>query len=383
MPPNEEAPIPEGWMSKEEKNESALSYTRQRDIHAVGIVLLQMLMGIDVTEKFADVQDALRSPKTNLMFHPAHISPSFRRHATNMILPSKKTHSSCLSLLGDLAETSFRDSVRTPSRAIAPPPSAGLLTPTVMVHEGSPDASSSFYLHPPPRQQVSRWKEDWEELELLGKGGFGSVVKARNRIDDRIYASESLMRLESKNERVAHLSLTHSPVKKIRLKTLSSDVKIFREVNALSRLSHRNIVRYYTTWVEISDEPISSIASDDSSTESGIESGLTSVPNSDAGERYLPTNGGGLTIDFGDLTGRRSLSSKSSFPSIHFDSASSPGTGESSGSDEEALENLFQPREKLPVTPPVPLKSRTLYIQMEFVERQTLKEAIVVADEVV
>ncbi|KAG6846835.1 hypothetical protein H0H93_011507, partial [Arthromyces matolae] len=228
-----------------------------------------------------------------------------------------------------------------------------------MVHEGSPDASSSFYLHPPPRQQVSRWKEDWEELELLGKGGFGSVVKARNRIDDRIYA-----------------------IKKIRLKTLSSDVKIFREVNALSRLSHRNIVRYYTTWVEISDEPISSIASDDSSTESGIESGLTSVPNSDAGERYLPTNGGGLTIDFGDLTGRRSLSSKSSFPSIHFDSASSPGTGESSGSDEEALENLFQPREKLPVTPPVPLKSRTLYIQMEFVERQTLKEAIVVADEV-
>ena len=57
----------------------------------------------------------------------------------------------------------------------------------------------------------SRWKEDWEELELLvscllvlfndtctdyiscmqGKGAFGSVVKARNKIDSRIYAGLS------------------------------------------------------------------------------------------------------------------------------------------------------------------------------------------------
>ena len=53
-------------------------------------------------------------------------------------------------------------------------------------------------------------------------------------------------------------------VKKICLKTMQSNTKIFREVNALSRLSHRNIVRYYTTWVETSD-PQSTVASDDSS----------------------------------------------------------------------------------------------------------------------
>lgn len=51
---------------------------------------------------------------------------------------------------------------------------------------GSPDLG---YFRGPPRQwQTSRWKEDWEELELLGKGAFGSVVKARNKIDSRIYA---------------------------------------------------------------------------------------------------------------------------------------------------------------------------------------------------
>jgi eukaryotic translation initiation factor 2-alpha kinase 4 len=57
------------------------------------------------------------------------------------------------------------------------------------------------------RSHHSRWREDWEELEHLGEGGFGRVgmissactsntletygcysVKARNRLDGRIYA---------------------------------------------------------------------------------------------------------------------------------------------------------------------------------------------------
>ncbi|KAG5719281.1 Serine/threonine-protein kinase gcn2 [Termitomyces sp. T112] len=344
LPPTEELPIPEGWLSREEKNESALLYTRQRDIHAVGIVLLQMLLGLDVTERYSNIPEALQS---------SFLSSSLARYATNMILPSKKTHASCLSLLADLAEASLQsgNSIQAPSRAIPVPSPAGLRTPVPFMHEGSPEVSAFFW--PPPRpQQKSRWKEDWEELELLGKGAFGSVVKARNKIDNRIYA-----------------------VKKVRLKTEGSDVKIFREVNALSRLSHRYIVRYFTTWIEISDEPISNTSDDSEESGTDTGSGMTSVPNSvpNSSERYLPQNGGGLTIDYDDLTGRRSSSSKSSFPSIHFEASSSPETGESSGSDEEGLENLF--RSRMPVTPP-PMQSRTLYIQMEFVERQTLKERI-------
>ena len=42
-------------------------------------------------------------------------------------------------------------------------------------------------------------------------------------------------------------------MKKIRLRTSQSDQKIFREVDTLSRLNHRYIVRYYTTWIETSD----------------------------------------------------------------------------------------------------------------------------------
>ena len=176
-----------------------------------------------------------------------------------------------------------------------------------------------------------------------GRGAFGSVVKARNKIDNRIYA-----------------------VKKIRLKTMQKDTKIFREVNALSRLSHRFIVRYYTTWVETS-EIASAVASEDEGEDDGEEDeeddeeedGLTSVPGSSAGasvvvigpvkktktkKRMASGLGrgrdaedlflgvGGFSIDLNDLDEISGSHSKSSFPSIHFSRSMTPESGESSGS---------------------------------------------------
>ncbi|KAI7831059.1 hypothetical protein BX661DRAFT_170235 [Kickxella alabastrina] len=72
---------------------------------------------------------------------------------------------------------------------------------------------------------------DFEEIEFLGKGGFGSVVKARNRIDGRYYA-----------------------IKKIRLdaRDTEGNKKIFREVTTLSRLHHENVVR--STGLQTSDD---------------------------------------------------------------------------------------------------------------------------------
>lgn len=307
LPNVEDSHIPEAWRSRDVQTESSLFYTRHRDIHAVGIVLLQMLLGLDVTERFSDIYSALLS---------SSISPSLAQIARNMTEPAKRNHITCLTLLADLAETprhmrtaksmpiAIVDQAKTPR---APPPSG---------YGTSPD-TDFLRMQTRPRQ-ASRWKEDWEELELLGKGAFGSVVKAKNKIDGRIYA-----------------------VKKIRLKTTQKDTKIFREVNALSRLSHRFVVRYYTTWVETSE-----IASAAASDESGVEDedGLTSVPGSSASygngktnngdggsERYLPTNGG-FSIDLDDLDDISGSHSKYSFPSIHFSRSMSPESGESSGS---------------------------------------------------
>ncbi|TFK64222.1 kinase-like protein [Pluteus cervinus] len=305
-------PVPEGWLSKDAKNESSLVYTRQRDIHAAGITFMQMMLGLNVTERIPDVHDAILS-----------LPSAFLQHfATSMLHPAKKQQISCLTLLTELSSHSLSQTTNANDRT-PPIPFQVPRTPMgSMMLSSSPEIS---YFQKPIRS-ASRWKEDWEELELLGKGAYGSVVKARNKIDQVVYA-----------------------VKKISLRATQSqsNTKIFREVNALSRLSHRNIVRYYTTWFEIS-EPSSTAASDDSDTEGFDETGMTSVP--DTSERHLPNNSR-ISFDLDDL--EMDTDRSSSFPSIHFTRSTDDDSGSGSGSS-----------------------GRTLYIQMEFVERQTLRERV-------
>eukprot|EP00357_Protocruzia_adherens_P010799 CAMPEP_0115031248 /NCGR_PEP_ID=MMETSP0216-20121206/38417_1 /TAXON_ID=223996 /ORGANISM="Protocruzia adherens, Strain Boccale" /LENGTH=882 /DNA_ID=CAMNT_0002408855 /DNA_START=284 /DNA_END=2929 /DNA_ORIENTATION=+ len=76
-----------------------------------------------------------------------------------------------------------------------------------------------------------RYDNTYEELELLGEGGFGSVYLARHHLDGKCYA-----------------------IKVIRLKLgLTEDIrkhKVFREVRSMMHLNHKNVVRYVTCWIE-------------------------------------------------------------------------------------------------------------------------------------
>ncbi len=94
----------------------------------------------------------------------------------------------------------------------------------------------------------SRYEEEFEEVEKLGKGkfnvsmlalasanvysvhgtgGYGSVFRVRNKLDGEEYA-----------------------IKKVRLRSLDMSDKIFREVKTLARLDHPHVVRYYAAWLE-------------------------------------------------------------------------------------------------------------------------------------
>ncbi len=162
--------------------------------------------------------------------------------------------------------------------------------------------------------------------------------------------------------------LTPPLVKKVRLRTPNTDNRILREINALSRLSHRFIVRYYTAWFEDSESP-ATVSSDDSGddTADGATSVLSGIIRRDGSSDPF-------SIDLDDL-GSESRSS-TSFPSIHFTGSGSGATegsdGEIDGDETEAddLREMFgAPRNGstvinvVPRTPPAP-RPRTLYIQM-------------------
>ncbi|XP_068619333.1 eIF-2-alpha kinase GCN2 [Battus philenor] len=78
---------------------------------------------------------------------------------------------------------------------------------------------------------TSRLSAEFEVLSWIGKGAFGDVVKVRNKLDCGLYA-----------------------IKRIRLnpKDVALNRKITREVKLLSRLNHENVVRYYNAWIEAS-----------------------------------------------------------------------------------------------------------------------------------
>ncbi|KAF8610330.1 Serine/threonine-protein kinase [Ceratobasidium sp. AG-I] len=330
--------IPERWILPEVLEEPH-QYSYRRDIWALGIVFAQMLMGMSVVHQFGDVHEALAA---------SDIPPPLQDIILTM-LTSQKKRPTCLALLTKLQflgqvtplpqKPKELPSARQQSLSMSPegtyfaPMSAG--TPNLSAH------------------RVSRFREEWEELEFLGKGGFGSVVKAQNKLDGRIYA-----------------------VKKIRLRG-ADDAKIYREINALSKLSHRYIVRYYTTWLETLESDARSPTDSDASS---VSSDATEAPET-------LTNGSSMDAEalfnLDDLPPPGSSPyTGTSFPGIHFRessesrSRSSHGFDDSSDEDEEEedariLDAPTNMRASLPKINP-----RILYIQMEFVENQTLKELV-------
>ena len=329
----------------------------------------------------------------------ASISPALARQALKMLQPYRKNQVTCLSLLSELTEGPSR----SPSINRTMPMSANgvcfffflvwfpkFLSADMFNPYKMPDHRSRCNLAL-PILIISGCQEGWNQQAVDGKRigrnlNYSSVchwssffrvtlfllimyVSCREK-EHLGLSSKLATRLIREYTQVSfHLYdysffflMDHSLVKKIRLKTMQSDTKIFREVNALSRLSHRNIVRYYTTWVETS-EPQSTVASDDSSSEF-VEDGMTSVPQTpQTSERHLPINGGfHINIeDFDDLSG-----SRSSFPSIHFGRSSSPGTSGEDSSGDDGFGSLFRSASSGSISSLVqaPTLSRTLYIQM-------------------
>ncbi|XP_030628152.1 LOW QUALITY PROTEIN: protein kinase containing Z-DNA binding domains [Chanos chanos] len=66
------------------------------------------------------------------------------------------------------------------------------------------------------------FSRNFDVIQALGSGGYGSVVKVKHKVDDKFYA----------------------------VKTVQFTKEADREVKALAKLDHPNIVRYITSWPE-------------------------------------------------------------------------------------------------------------------------------------
>eukprot|EP00035_Acanthoeca_spectabilis_P007870 m.145095 g.145095 ORF g.145095 m.145095 type:complete len:1770 (+) comp14112_c0_seq1:1461-6770(+) len=115
--------------------------------------------------------------------------------------------------------------VGTPTSAMETP--MGEATPYIGRGSLPPDSAARESLSGQPE---SRYQADFEEKEMIGRGGFGAVVKARHRVDKHDYA-----------------------IKVIRIPTAQKAAqadKVLREVTSLSILNHVRIVRYFQAWYE-------------------------------------------------------------------------------------------------------------------------------------
>ncbi|KDO24538.1 PEK/PEK protein kinase [Saprolegnia parasitica CBS 223.65] len=83
----------------------------------------------------------------------------------------------------------------------------------------------------PQSLNVSRYARDFDEVRLIGQGGFGQVYMARHKLDGICYAIKQV-RFFNKG--------FQSPLVQ----------NVLREVHCLARCDHPNVNRYYSAWLE-------------------------------------------------------------------------------------------------------------------------------------
>ena len=78
--------------------------------------------------------------------------------------------------------------------------------------------------------EQNRYSRLFNEIELLGEGGFGKVYKVEHVLDQRLYAITQIP---------IHLGITEDFKKH----------SVYREIVAISQIHHKNVVRYHACWI--------------------------------------------------------------------------------------------------------------------------------------
>ncbi|KAI8053805.1 kinase-like domain-containing protein [Syncephalis plumigaleata] len=358
------------WIPPELQNQPEM-YNRKSDVWDFGVLLVEMIWGLDAIKEY--------STPIELLNNAIQIPDSLIQLLKRIFQTDPKQRPSIAEILNDAAFKNSQD-MKIPMQLLFGNSnsrshlSTGSDTnyPVAMIYGTSPlDVPVSNL------STVSRYEADFEEIEFLGKGGFGEVVKARNKLDGRFYA-----------------------IKKVKLDPLDIEENrsIRREITTLSRLHHQHVVRYYTSWIE-DDTGVQwdndSFSDTESETEDDNEEEEDGTSGSDDSFDGLIS----IKAKTCDIMDDRS--STRSYSGVKFGFDSKPSTTRSSGNtnssssqshhtrgmfafdtdshseeDEDEEETEEDNTNRLSSTRSQDRQYRVLYIQMEYCENKTLRDAI-------
>ena len=337
---------PTKWRAPDGDIPSA-SVQRKSDIWQLGVVAVQMFLGLEMITEYSSAQT---------LINKHDLADSFADFLSSAFTLDWKKRPSAFDLLPSEFLRTNQPIMDEPPRALSMRPRTRSNTEhySPVPKHRSRRNSSSFGLD---TAITSRYATDFTEMGRLGKGGYGEVVKARNKLDGGVFAIKKI---------------TQAP------QLLGA---VISEVMLLNRLNHPYVVRYYSTWVEEN----ASVVEDSSAAETATE---TATGTGKTGETEESEEFDGPRIDFGyQSTGGLDFVSSTGHPQIEFgedsddsaedseDDAASPvrrqgsaiASTESSGAAGVGLRRTRSDSKRAP---------STLYIQMELCERRTLRDIV-------
>ncbi len=327
------------WTAPEVLSNSKAKPIMATDIWDLGVVILQMIFGLKITEQ-------LLSPSAFLASRD--ISRSTEELLHQMVHPDTKKRKSAF----DLKRFEFFRTEETMLKEPSSPhsmtePLGASLTASIITN---PRRDSTHH-----SRNHSRYLNDFEEIGRLGRGGYGEVVKVRHKLENQPYA-----------------------IKKIRQTSASALSKVLSEIVMLSQLNHPNVVRYFTAWTENEgpQRPGSSLSSSSRSSRSDTDVEYDRLyTKSSGGLDFIGAEPPNIIFGYDDDEEGPDRTTENIEEASEFDTASEEASHDCNeddpegDSDETTGDQLaLQPR-RHSSSHDLPTET-TLYIQMQYCERQ-------------
>ena len=354
------------WIPPEKRN-AVCQATNATDIWDLALCISQMLFGLDVQSRYCSPTELLDDSR---------LTVSLRKFLGQMFRSEPGKRSTAFELL----PAEFLRSQENIFRALVADPQTHI--------ESAEPKSPRLRRESTNTPLASRYRTDFVELGRLGRGGYGEVIKARNKLDARFYA-----------------------IKKITQNTISALDNVLSEVILLSQLNHPYVVRYITAWVETKNEHEDNIASSSFSSadlsETSSAAGDDPTNNETLPESLDLMSGTGPDIVFGvdsdgdpDESDNYDDSKGLDECDTHIEAAQDDGhsnmdnpklkslkVGRHKAGDDDAIPKALdslsslgrldaQRQARAVVFEDVEVSTAVLYIQMEFCEKKTLRSLI-------